>query len=369
MSLPTLTPATTSPARAMENPKRPYARRLFWGLAIFVLLIVVSHWLVEALELRFCQPFGDSHMNIAYFFQREVRDPGVVYLGSSQMHNGIIPALVEEEAARHGCDIGKGFNLGIGHSGLEVAWIVARDMLNGPRQPKVVVVGVAPLLLAHETRELKSNLTGYGNLADAVDSWKRRSLRLGDLDDVVFRPGRTLVHYPFRELRQKPDSSYATEHLRQAQGGRWLPEHANWARLPSPKVWERNLKQLRGCGLPTLTFRDDSRHAQLLLSFQDLCTEKGMRLLLVYPPQHPEYNRRMLPPGAEEAFETWIADFCSRRRIAYHDFSKTVDPDSGDFGDAVHLNGRGAAEFSRAIAPVIADVFAELQTNRSVSAR
>src|SRR5262249_47343409 len=122
-----------------------------WGTSFVLsglLTLTAAHLLVESCDLRFCQPFRHEHMAKVRFFQVEVPEVDVVYLGSSQVHLGVMPPVIAQMAAEHGVKLGPQYNLAVPGAELEVSYILARDTLKGPRTPRLLVLGLMPVLMA-----------------------------------------------------------------------------------------------------------------------------------------------------------------------------------------------------------------------------
>jgi hypothetical protein len=321
----------------------------------FAAVTAASYVLVEALDLRFVQPFRCDHMNKVRYFQLEVRDPAVLYLGTSQMHMGVIPAVVEEAARARGKDIGQGYNLAVPGADLELSWIVARDTVTGRRVPRVLVVGVFPLIMAADRWSPASDYVAmYGNFADVWGHVQFGDLQPTALIPVAFRGVQNLVQLPLYHTK-KPIDGFRWDRLQKGRGAWWLPEEEATAKAVARERWQQGLD---GQGAAqTYHFRDDSRPARWLSSLRDLAKARGMRFAVVYPPQHPDYQRRTMTPGSEERFVAWIGDFCRRAGIAYHDLSAPAENPYEDYNDPLHLNARGAARFSRRLAEVVASAW------------
>ncbi len=348
--------AAPAPTVARPTPAAPAVRRgptrWFGRFAVaFVAVVAGTYWLVEALELRFCQPFRCDHMNKVLLFQREIRRPSVVYLGTSQMHMGVIPAVVEGEAARRGKTLAPSYNLAVPGADLELSWIVARDTLTGDRRPQLMVVGVFPLIMAADRPSPAAEyLCWYGNFGDIADHVAIGDVFPSALLTAPFRGLENLVQYPLFHAK-KPIQGFRLDYLRRSQGACWLPEDAAKAPVVAAAEWQRELNNL---GRPQeLVFRDDSRSARLLCSFRDLARARDMKLVVVYPPQHPDYQRLSMSAACEFDFRWWIDDFCRRQGIAYRDLDDPELHDHADYHDSLHFNARGADHFSRRLADVI----------------
>jgi hypothetical protein len=287
-------------------------------------------------------------MNKVLFFQKEVRDPSVVFLGTSQTHMGVMPAVVEQQAGGRGKSLGVTHNLSVPGADLELSWIVARDTLTGRRRPKVLVVGIFPLIMAADRPSPAAEyVTWYGSLGDIAGHVARGEAPVSALLTTPFRGLQNLIQYPlFRS--KKPILSFRWEYLRRCQGGWWLPEDEATAHAPSPEDWQRGLAHAGG--VQNLIFRDDSRPARLLVSFRNLARERGIALHIVCPPQHPDYHEATMAPGCEARFHAWIRDFCRRHAIDYWDLSHFEADARDNYHDVLHLNARGAAHFSRQLA-------------------
>jgi hypothetical protein len=274
----------------------------------------------------------------------------VAYLGTSQIHYGVIPELVAQEATRCGRTLGPQFNLGIPGSEFEIGFILARDVLKGPQCPKLAIVGVMPLLVAANDEGNPDLVCRYGNLADIAARVETGEVPAPALAAATFRGVETLLQYPFYSLK-KPVRQFRWEQLRQSHGGWWLPGDEASTRPVSKAQWKRFFAEYRKP--KPLYFSDESRAARQLCRFRDLAEQRGMRLLVVYTPQHPELMTRKYEAGSEERYHAWMPDFCHRHQISYLDLSDPGQYTPDDFMDPMHVNARGAAKFTRRLAEVV----------------
>src|SRR5688572_10517055 len=106
----------TSPRPVPATQQQRTTSRRSW-LVRFLLgaffLWIGSYLLMEGLDLRFCQPLRMEHLRKVWHFQQEVPTVDVVYLGTSQVHYGVMPALVYQAAQERGIDLGRQFNLAV----------------------------------------------------------------------------------------------------------------------------------------------------------------------------------------------------------------------------------------------------------------
>jgi hypothetical protein len=309
-------------------------------LAGFVAMLVLAQVVNEGLGLRFCQPLHNEilHHKVA-FFREEVRHPGVVFLGNSQVHYGVMPPLLAAPQP--------GFNLALPGTGLETSWLLARDLVHGARKPEVLVLGVCPFMVARENSEVQCQFYRYGRVTDlpdylAADPALPRSVLLSG----CFRGVGNLFQYAIAAGR-KPSRETKPEYLREGLGSYWLPSHVADAGKIKPAKWDKIEDFIKAA---VFTFGDDSRPAAVLRRFRDLARERGVRLVVVYPPQHQALEARLYPEGGEQRFRDWIEPFCRKEGITYLDAATGAAYGDADFEDPFHLNARGAARFSRELA-------------------
>jgi hypothetical protein len=242
----------------------------------------------------------------------------------------------------------RAFNLALPGAPLDLTLIVARDVLHGRRQPKILVLGIMPrAFLEHRGEQESDLLFRYGNLSDITAAVQRGELSITDLAAAPFRGVENLLQATFQRLK-KPIHAYRHDHLQKGMGGWWAPADSADAPIVPHDIW-RTMLSKAGDAHP-LCLRDDSRPADLLRAFRDLAQERSIQLILVQPPQHPDFHKRLFVPGDEESYQTWINGFCRREGITFWEMSGPEGYEHGDFADPVHLNARGADKFSRRLA-------------------
>lgn len=344
-----------APQLAGENSpfvKRRTVVRFFVGFAAgFAALTAAAYLLMELFGLRFCQPF---HNEILYhkveYLRRSIHNPEIVYLGNSQMHYGVMPGIVADELTRRGQPADPGYNLALPGTGLETSWLLARDVLKDRHKPKVLVLGVCPFMLAVEHTERDCQYWRYGTLRDVAEYVQADpACPPSTLATGAFRGLSNLVEFGLARSR-KPGMETRPEHLQQGLGGYWLPDQAAASHIVPEATWRHVLHNF----FPArFTFRDDGRQALVLRRFRDLARDRGMNLVLVYPPQLPAFCQRLYLDNGEARFDAWITRLCRREGIAYYDLRDSARYVHEDFEDPVHLNARGAARFSRDLATVL----------------
>jgi hypothetical protein len=314
-----------------------------------VMTLLTAHLVVEGCDLRFCQPFRHEHMHKVRFFQVEVPAVDIVYLGSSQVHFGIMPAVVAAAAAEQGIELGPQYNLGVPGAELEVSYILARDTLKGPRTPRLLILGMMPVLMARD-EAAPELVCRYGNISDVSGLVVQGELPAESIVAAGFQGAEVLLQYPFYHLR-KPTRAFRWDHLRLSQGCWWLPEDVATTVPPTAEQWG-GIFDAFGPPKP-LHFDDESRAAKVLCAIRDLAVERDIRLIVVYLPQHPQLFQRKYATGSEERYGAWMTDFCRREAIAYVDHSEPDRYTCDDFMEPMHLNARGAEKLSRRLAAAI----------------
>jgi hypothetical protein len=279
------------------------------------------------------------------------------------MAYGVMPAVVAEELLQRGVPSGDNYNLAVPGTGLETCWLLARDVLSGHRRPKTLVVGICPFMLSVAHTERDCQYWRYGTLRDVVEYVQADpACPPSTLATGAFRGLSNLVEFSLSRSR-KPSYETRPEHLRQGQGGYWLPDQAATNHIVPEATWQLILRNTYPA---QFTFRDDGRQALVLRRFRDLAREHCMKLVLVYPPQHPAFCRRLYLGDGEARFDAWIANLCRREGILYHDFRDPARYGHEDFEDPVHLNARGAARFSRDLAAVLGTAYPSVRETAHV---
>lgn len=333
------------PARPVAPPRPLRSQRAVLQVVMLAVgclaTIVFSYALVEALNLRFVQPWRLEPLHKVRFFQLEVRHPAIVYLGTSQMLHGVMPAVVAEAAAAAGRpSANQGFNLAVPGAELEISWILARDLLVNERRPQHLVLGVFPLILAGGQKWAPDFYHRYATLSDVSRRAWAGDVPWSQVAAVGMRGVENLLQWPFFHLK-KPPREYSWSRLRRSHGGTYLPEDAATPHTAHADVWQRIEEDMNKADSRHFRFADDTHAAWLLCQFRDLARTRGMQLTIVYPPQ---------ATGETELaarYQVWFPDFCRRQGLRYLDLNQTDQFTPADFTDPYHLNARGALKFSQ----------------------
>lgn len=333
------------PLRPVVPPRPARPQRAALQVALLAVgclaTIVFSYVLVEALNLRFLQPWRLEALHKVRFFQLEVRHPAIVYLGTSQMLHGVMPTVVAETAAAAGRPLDNvGFNLAVPGAELEISWILARDLLINGGRPQHLVLGVFPLVMAGGQKWAPEFYHRYATLADVSRRAWAGDVPWSQVAAVSMRGVENLLQWPFFSLK-KPPRVYAWSRLRLSHGGNYLPEDAVAPRSAHADVWQRIEEEINKAEHRYLRFADDTHAAWLLRQFRDLARARGMQLTIVYPPQATGET------DLAARYQVWFPDFCRREGLKYVDLNQPDQFTSADFTDPYHLNARGAMKFSR----------------------
>lgn len=306
----------------------------------FVLVIAGSHAATEEFGLRFCQPWRFDHMHKVWYFQRQVENPGIVYLGTSQIYDGVMPVIVERELAGHGVAVPPGYNLAVPGADLGMSWILARDLLQGKRKPRLVVLGVFPLVMAAGTPGAPEFFTRYASLADIAERIGQGRLGSSAMATGALRGLENLLQWPVYTLK-KPIRKYRGDFLAEGRGAAWLESDISMSTPPHPATWDEFARKRKLDLTTRLPFCDDSEPAELLRRFRRLAIERGFQLVILLPPQGTE------PDDLEKRFHLWMPAFCHAEGVLYWSMHDPAEYPRAEFQDPLHLNARGAAHFSK----------------------
>jgi hypothetical protein len=254
-----------------------------------------------------------------------------------------MPPLVQEETGL------TGYNLAVPGANLEISWVLARDLLQGEKRPQVLVVGIFPVIMDANNRNALDFYCRYAALADIAEHVQEGNLPPSALATASLRGLENLLQAPLYPFK-KPPLRYRPDYLRLSQGSSWLPAQRNEAFTVPATEWTKRQQHFAtetDPVHPVFHFHDDSRPARTLLRLQALAAERGFHLLLVQPPQALEQ------PTVDARFRAWMTTFCEQHHLTYLDLHTGHHYAHADFADPIHLNARGAAKFSRQLAPLL----------------
>jgi hypothetical protein len=268
------------------------------------------------------------------------RDAEVLYLGDSRILYGIDPNVVSDE-----CDCGPGFNAAFAAPDARLTRIMAERTLK-KLSPELVVIGVSQWELSDN-----ADIHVWGPAPELVAPWRWPEFGLGldqpgELQDAVGAAWRTYQHRA--ELRDalNPWSEDA---------GRTDPRRGFDAYRGRPHLDDDDLDQRREQWFSNFSVR--GRRTEALRGLLADLRGRGVQVLLVAPPLHPDFHARVR--REVDRFRAATSELAAENGAAFEDLSEARRSDltEGNFRDVVHLNERATRKFSREVAEAIEEHF------------
>jgi hypothetical protein len=269
------------------------------------------------------------------------RDAEVLYLGDSRILYGIDPNVVSEE-----CDCGPGFNAAFAAPDARLTRIMAERTLK-KLSPELVVIGVSQWELSDE-----ADIHVWGPAPELVAPWRWAEFGLGldqpdEVRDAVGAAWRTYHHRSKLRVALDPWSEDA---------GRTDPRRGFDAWRGRPQLREDDLEERQ-----EQWFSNFSVHGHRSEALRGLLADlrgRGIQVLLVAPPLHPDFHARVR--REVDRFRAATSELAAENGAVFEDLSEARRSDltEGNFRDVVHLNERATKKFSREVAEAIESHFA-----------
>jgi hypothetical protein len=342
-------------------------------------ILVLSHAVVEAADLRFMQPAADESIQTLDAFRAADLRVDVALLGSSRVRRAFTVPVLERELSR---SLGRpvtAFNLGLQAGNVVAAYVVARDLLAEERRPAMIVLGLG-------ARSMSSNSPRYhrtirhllapGDLLGPLGPRLTSATELGAVPLVAIRAPSTLL-LSWRELFENERHAAIL-----ARGGSvYEPDPtASGVELPVGEAQLGTLRRAAGgrAHLAALSERGAKRAAlarqSLLVGFEPagratvaldrlaaLSRDRGVQLLVVNLPVDRSYATAAYERGEYGIYLEHVRAWCARESLSFVDANDgQFVPEPFLFEDGDHLSRVGATLFSRimardVLAPRLAD--------------
>lgn len=287
-------------------------------------------------------------------------DVGIV--GSSRSHYGLMPKAVEAcLAARQGRPARVELATRVTASAYTVATLAA-DLFTGSRQPRALVVEVAPDALARDHFEQRHNVATSMELADLPAC-------LGEVPATRLRPGdclrplvRGVENLAFLFHRPFTDHAHLTWMALVEGGGQYCAgapgcaaRNADYDRRHTGR-WQTRVDAI----LPKVATErfgdyaiDGGLSARAFLRLLDDSAAQGVTVLAVNLPVSAAYQAE-IPPSAYARFDDWILAATAARGARYVDWNTGAFADRALYIDPDHLNATGAQQASAALCAELA---------------
>ena len=326
--------------------RRFLSKKFFWTITSVFLYIFLFSLVSRIFGLSFWQPDNTSVFSI-YAFQHSAETADIVLLGSSRVMRGLSPLVMGKEIFRRTGRRQCIFNLGQSAGFIRISYVILRDVLKGKRTPKLIVLGV-------DTRGLNSNndlghhyfkyyasqLDILGFLIEA-DFFGREDPRLqGTLrnaSSLLWLVGRNPFQSKYREQLAS---------LTESKG--FVPRDGKGLVHMNENERRRRIDHVRERLLADYAIEEENDRAFRL--FISLCKKRGIRLIVVNMPVHPDFMRAY-DDNQYETFLKYVDGICAQHGIRFVNLQNEPIPlDDGDFGNYDHLSTEGAEKVSTYLA-------------------
>jgi len=374
-------------------------------LGLFMLLIVDVCFRVADSTFHLTDPLESPNRSLIWWtvngFAKEKSAPDIALLGSSLMmtahHAGDATKLneVQNEVSHFHSSCLQDFiaqktgqkpttfSFAIAGQMASDSYLIARSLLAGIKQPKVIIYGIAPRdLIDHtlpsvsstETFKYLSRIDDLSDVALSARNSFNEMFQFG-LEKALYTLSRrpnllawqhklayTLAPYgqdaitanelktPFvlRQIayRELPDDSGSNELRVGPYGAEYEPFRDNTAEY-----------RQRYASIKQKTYASQLGYLEKLMK---LTKERGIQLIVVNMPLTPG-NVSLMPPGFYDQFKNKVSAMSAANGAEFLDMNKPNVFEQKHFADTVHLNGLGGVQFFKLLSE-------ELALNRSFGA-
>ena len=331
------------------------APRVPWGLVfglVFFTLAERQLWrsgpFLETVA-RYTPPGPDGDpLRTAAALRRLSREPApIVFLGSSQVREGVACPEVEAEMAGPRC-----VNLAVS-AGSPLDMLAVMNQLGGGEGPRITVLGIFPKVLQMAP---KSGFTSFSTLLCLLQGGAWAHMRVEEWKDLGFG----FLEQLSPTLRFKD----GLERAWRSTDGDWRralrrelppqPDRLLAGAAPRPPAYFASLMGLQDdeefARAPV--FEQAQEMALRTVAEQEL--RRGNRMIVVDFPTREGYGTTV-PPAALRAYEAACQRIRRMPGLAFIDQSRLGPLEASDFQDFTHLSESGRAKVSRRLAALIRD--------------
>ena len=319
--------------------------RGFWGAVVLVLA-------VEGGIRRHEASLAEFALREASLSGRAARGAAVgcriLAFGDSQVKLGILPRVLAAGTGR------RAYNLAVSGSAAPASYFLLRRALAAGARPEAVVVDFNPYLLAYYPEPSLARSQGFLGFDECLEvAWTSRSARLF----LVLTLPRWLPSLQHRrELRADLAAALRgtavdragkmVDYLRQL--GRHDGALVAPPRPPGPLPLDPTNRAL--C---PLRWRCDPVNAAYLLRFLALAKAHGVAVFWLLPPWPPGVQEHRERAGSDAAYLRVVRAAQARFPTLVVIDGRHASYDEALFADDLHLDGRGAAALTAAVAAIV----------------
>ncbi|MBA3855814.1 MAG: hypothetical protein C0507_02785 [Cyanobacteria bacterium PR.3.49] len=366
------------------------------GLGMF--LAVDAGFRIADKNLHLTDPHNSPIRSLIWWtakgYLAEPKAPDIVLLGSSLMmtahhagdatkRNEIVNEVkhfhstcMEDFLAQKGGQKPSAFSFAIAGQMASDAYLIARSLLVGDKQPKVIVYGIAPRDLidntlpspaSTETFRYLDRFSDFSDIALSARTSANEFIQYG-LEKAIYtlshRPDLICLQHKFAySLAPFGKDAHTDAQIKTPFALRAI------ARMDVPDDNGANELRIGPYDKATEPFRDNTteyRHryayikqktykSQLsyLNKLMSLCKQQGIQLVVVNMPLTPG-NVSLMAPGFYDQYKSTVAAMARENGAGFLDMNKQDAFEQKHFADTVHLNGLGGVQFFKLLSDELA---------------
>ncbi len=301
----------------------------FTKLVVFPLGFLCLALALDAVLMSGLRRYGAGTLGVCNRMVAGQIHAQILVLGNSRAENSFDPRILHEVSGM------KTFNLAWPGSGLELQLALLKTYLRHNREPQYLIQEVNVRSLQDEPKELFET----GSLLRLISE--------PDLFQTLAGIDPTYVRHRYLPLSGLNDTRSVGLAVLGVLGKHRREELCEGF-LPLCHEWSMELELFKRQHPDGISYGTDGTGRKTLSALLDLCRQKGIEVILVCT---PEYHERQALVRNRVAVLEIIASLATQRQVQFWDYSS--DPicrTTNWFWNSIHLNDRGATEFSKAFA-------------------
>ena len=325
-------------------------RRFPWGVFFALLLVMFVESGLARHDLELTRPEGTNLRMAQLSARKRAKGCDVLFLGSSMVHSGVLPAVVDQFAGT------KSYNLAVVAGTTSTSYYLLKQALESGARPSAVVLDVHPAFILQDNRDRNhfwADSIGWTDLADL--SWTLRDAHI--FSEVALKKSlRSLYHRD--QLRigvQDALNGGGTTHWATNLG--MMRNHNQnqgaFIGVSNPAYHGEVTPLYKGMWVHEGHRIGSAPSAELYMHrFMQLAESHGIRVYWLNMPLVPDLERDRELAGLNAAYDNFTKKFLVYSNLVILD-ARRSGYEPAVFMDATHLAPDGSYALSRGIASVL----------------
>lgn len=268
----------------------------------------------------------------------------VIVMGDSRVYHGVQPAVVAEEVEAATRTPTRVYNFAVPSGYPSMFWLIARRALEADPPPRLVVVGVSPVMFADTALVPPSHqLVTSALAARDIPALVAAAPSLDEASaDLVLASSR-LMASRHRVLPVLLDGARLHPHLGTGDRG-WV---SLGARVEAPLQDARARSRVAGYATPLLRGKVTTANDTYLRALASTLRARGTRLAFFGAPQASQLDVNHTPASMVAGYLAHVRRIADEVGAEFIDMNRCPALADADFVDGDHLSEPGSARFSR----------------------